>query len=120
MKTTTLVVIFVAASALFLIQPVSAQTHNGSTAGILRSEESSMDPNFEEPWDDARPSVAGPALAPAPQEPMNPQPGSMFVPQPPVGLIEPGDHPAISPYSTTLIPPDSMGRPFGGFHSSVR
>ena len=41
-----------------------------------------MEPSFEEPWSD------GQVLTPAPEQPVQPEPGSMYVPPPPVGLID--------------------------------
>jgi len=104
MKMTTLAATIVGASVLLFMQPVFAQSDGDSESGDAYS------PSFEEPWTD------GPVLAPAPSQPEESEPGSMYVPPPAVGLIEPWDHPAISPTSPTLIPPDSMGIPAGGFH----
>ncbi len=119
--TTTLVATFVTASALVFVQPVFAQKGGISAAEIaINDRESSMVPNFEEPWSDSSPSFTSPALAPAPGEPEYSEPESMFVPPPPVGLIEPGDHPAISPTSPTLIPPGTMDMPAGGFGGRLR
>jgi hypothetical protein len=121
MKTKTLVATLAAASALVFIQPAFAQ-HDGSSAEevAINERESSMVPNFEEPWNDNSPSFTGPSLAPAPREPEPSEPGSMFVPAPPVGLIEPGDHPAISPTSPMLIPTSPMNGTAGGFYGRVR
>ena len=116
MKITTVAATIVGASVLLFIQPVFAQSDYGSAAqtpsDAWESPESgdAYSPSFEEPWGD------GPVLAPAPSQPEAAEPGSMYVPPPAVGLIEPGDHPAISPNSPTLIPPDSVGIPAGGFH----
>jgi hypothetical protein len=117
----SLVATFVAGAALALVPPAFAQTGGDS----LDDWQPSMAPNqaesedngatsFEEPWDD------GPVMAPAPEQPVDPAPGSTFVAPPPVGLIEPWGHPAISPTSPTLIPPDSFARPASGFSSNVR
>jgi hypothetical protein len=111
MKTTTLVATFVAASALVFIRPVFAQTGGISPSEISTTmQDSSMDPSFEEPWGD------GPALTPAPQQPVQSQPGSMYVPPPPVGLTEPFGYSPITPDGLDRIPPDSMGIAGGGFH----
>ena len=101
MKITKLVATLAGASMLLIVQPVFAQTDEAPAA---------PDESFEEPWTD------GPILAPAPVQPEEAAPGSMYVPPPPVGLIEPFDHPPISPNSPALIPPDSVGIPAGGFH----
>jgi hypothetical protein len=94
---------------LLFIQPVFAQTDGGPAAQAY-SDGDAYEPSFEEPWAD------GPVLAPAPSQPEDAAPGSMYVPPPPVGLIEVPGHPPISPNSPNLIPPDSLGIPAGGFH----
>lgn len=66
-------------------------------------------PSYDEPFD------TGPALAPAPGQPAESEPGSMYVPPAPYGLIEVPGHPPISPSSPELIPPDSLGRPATAF-----
>ena len=101
MKITKLAATLAGASVLLIVQPVFAQTEGAFTG---------PDESFEEPWSD------GPILAPAPLQPEAAEPGSMYVPPAPEGLIEPFDHPPISPNSPTLIPPDSMSIPAGGFH----
>jgi hypothetical protein len=68
-----------------------------------------MEPSFEEPWSD------GSALTPAPDQPMQPEPGSMYVAPPPVGLIDGLGHPPINP-NLPELPPASMGFANGGFH----
>ena len=68
-----------------------------------------MEPSFEEHWSD------GPALTPAPDQPMQPEPGSIYVPPPPVGLIDGLGHPPINP-NLPELPPASMGFANGGFH----
>jgi hypothetical protein len=99
MKTRTLVATIVAASALIFIRPVFAKTVVGSTPEMSAdTQESSMDPSFEEPWHD------GPVLTPAPLQPAQSEPGSMYVPPPPVGLIEPFGHPPINPSLPELMP----------------
>jgi hypothetical protein len=120
-RTTTLVATLAAASALVFVQPAFAQKGGTSAAEIaIHDRELSMAPNFEEPWNDNSPLFTAPALAPAPGDPEHSEPGSMFVPPPPVGLIERGDHPAISPTSPTLIPPGTMDMPAGGFGARAR
>ena len=111
MKTTTLVATIVAASALAFIRPVFAQSGSGYTSEISPdAQESSMDPSFEEPWHD------GPDLAPAPQQPIEPEPGSMYVPPPPVGLIDGVGHPPMNPNLPELMPSTPLGVANGGFH----
>jgi hypothetical protein len=113
MKTTTLVATIAAASALVFFRPVFAETYAGFpviSSDTQESQESSMEPSFEEPWHD------GPDLAPAPQQPIEPAPGSMYMPPPPVGLIDPAGHPPINPSLPELTPYDSTGIANGGFH----
>ena len=93
---------------LLIVQPVFAQTDGASAASAEAGD--AYDPSFEEPWGD------GPVLAPAPSQPEAAAPGSMYVPPPPVGLIEPFDHPPESPNMPMLEPPDSMNIPAGGVH----
>ena len=109
MKITKLVATIVGASALLFVQPVFAQDY-GDSAAQPYSEGDAYEPSFDEPWAD------GPVLAPAPSQPEESAPGSIYVPPPQYGLIEPFDHPPVSPTSPTLIPPDSLGIPAGGFH----
>jgi hypothetical protein len=117
MKTTTLVATIAAASTLLFIRPVFAETYAGypviSQDTQESSQESSMEPSFEEPWSDGS---DGPVLAPAPEQPLQSEPGSMYVPPPPVGLIDGVGHPPINPSFPELPPPDSLGVANGGFH----
>ena len=113
MKTTTLVATIVAASALVFIQPVFAQVDGGSAREFSAdTHESSMVPSFEGPRGD------GLFLMPAPQQPVQSEPGSMYVPPPPVGLNEQFEQPSIHPNSPALMPQHSLGIPYGGFHSA--
>jgi hypothetical protein len=70
------------------------------------------------------PQVAGPALAPAPMEPVNPQPAPMpggFVPEPPRDFSQRSADPSIPATSPMLTaPPDTMARPGGGLYSPLR
>src|SRR5258708_17843773 len=98
MKTTTLVAMIAATSTLLFIRPVFAETYAGfpvissdSQESSPDTEGSSMEPSFEEPWSD------GSVLTPAPEQPMQPQPGSMYVAPPPVGLVDGVVHPPINP-----------------------
>ena len=116
MKTTTLVATLVGAGLLFA-HPVFAQNNDDPAAHVSAYGDASdaTAPSFDEPWD-----TGDTALAPAPAMPEYVEPGLMYVPPPPVGLIEPGNHPAISPTSPTLIPPDSFARPAGVFNGRIR
>jgi hypothetical protein len=121
MKTTTLVATIAAASTLLFIRPVFAETYAGFPVISSDSQESfdgqessdsqepSMEPSFEEPWG------GGSVLTPAPEQPMQPEPGSMYVAPPPVGLIDGIGHPPINPNFPEL-PPNSLGSANGGFH----
>jgi hypothetical protein len=129
MKTTTILAILVGALMLLFIQPVFAQTDNDSPAEIGSGAWGSTDPSdsdvatppsfnaalpsFDEPYND------GQVLAPAPNQPEEPAPESMFVPQGPVGLIERPGLPPISPSSPELTPPDSFATPAGGFDGRI-
>ena len=91
----SLVVTFIGVWALVLIQPVFAQTDDGSTLEISSAGEGSSTieyrvesvdsarPSFDEPWDATPPSVQGPAQAPPPEEFMAPEPTPMSVQKPP-------------------------------------
>jgi hypothetical protein len=116
MKTTTLVATIAAASALVFIRPAFAETYAGypvissdSQESSPDTEGSSMEPSFEEPWSD------GQVLTPAPDQPMQSEPGSIYVAPPPVGLIDGLGHPPINP-NLPELPPNSMGFANGGFH----
>ena len=116
MKTTTLVATIAAASTLLFIRPVFAETYDGFPIMSSDSQESppdtegsSMEPSFEEPWSD------GTDLTPAPDQPIQPEPGSIYVAPPPVGLIDGFGHPPINP-NLPELPPNSMGFANGGFH----
>jgi hypothetical protein len=123
MKTTTLIATFVAAATLVFVQPLFAQTDDGFAAET--SDESSMAPNFEEPWEDSTPSYGGPVLAPAPEEPAAPESAPMlggyssersagpWMEPPESPFAQPFVNPSIS--ATNPLPP--VGQPYGGFHS---
>ena len=118
MKTTTLVATVAAASTLLFIRPVFAETYDGfpiissdSQESSPDTEGSSMEPSFEEPWSD------GTELTPAPEQPEQPEPGSIYVPPAPLGLIDPVGHPPINPNMPELTPYVSPVIPNGGFHS---
>ena len=124
MKTTGLMAILVAASAFLFIQPVFAQADHDSPSEIGSGAWGSTDPVYSDEPNASSPyglpsydeSFAGyPALAPAPEQPAESDPGSMYVPPAPYGLVEVPGHPPISPTSPELIPPDSFARPAGSF-----
>ena len=129
MKTTAVLAILIGASVLLLTQPVFAQADHDSSSEIGSGAWGSTDPvysdepnapspyalpSYDEPFD------TGPALAPAPEQPAESEPGSMYVPPAPYGLIEVPGHPPISPTSPELIPPDSLGRPATAFDGRIR
>jgi hypothetical protein len=109
MKITTVAATLIGASVLLFIPPVFAQT-DGVSVPQTSSDAEAYAPLYDEPLGE------GPVLAPAPSQPEYSDPGSMYVPPPAYGLIEPFDHPPVSPTSPTLIPPDSLGIPAAGFH----
>jgi len=115
-----LVAISVAATALFCTQSVLAQTDGGFTPGM--SIEHYGSPMASDPggsWNTIPPSLADPALAPAPEEPVEPPLPQMHVQLMPWlagGFIQPSDDPAIPATRPMLVsPPISMGRPLGLF-----
>jgi hypothetical protein len=119
-----------AASALVFVQPGFAQVPSGSDpdnpepwgATIVTSPASSGDAtpySFDEPYDYAVPSSDGAALAPAPEEPAGTAPGSMFVPPPPVGLVEQYGHPPMNPNLPELMLPNAISRP-GELETPIR
>ncbi len=99
----------VLASAV-IAPPIFAQTDSSES-------DTAITPSFEEPWDTEMPSAGGgPVLAPAPDAPVESEPGSMYVAPPPYGLIErPGLTP-ISPTSPMLTQSNEFAAPAGGFH----
>jgi hypothetical protein len=96
-----------AASALVLIRPSFAQMN-------LTGSGNASPPSFDQPWDD------GSILAPAPEQPVDPGLGSIYMPPAPVGLLERPGYTPINPSSSELLPPDSFARPAGGFSAPVR
>jgi hypothetical protein len=85
----------------------------GSTDPVYSDEPNAPAPYALRSYDD--PFTAGPALGPAPEQPAESDPGSMYVPPAPYGLLEVPGHPPISPTSPELIPPDAIARPAGSF-----
>jgi hypothetical protein len=77
----SLLATFIAASAIALAQPVLARGPDDSALSFSTNEMGSGDvapPSFEEPWNDESSSFAGPALAPAPEQPDAAAPGGTF------------------------------------------
>jgi hypothetical protein len=120
------VAISVVALALVYIQPVFAQTDRGFATPEIPTDRqgSSTVPDLGESSPLNPSSLPGPALAPAPTEPVDPQQPPMlggFLPEPAGRPIEPWVDPAIPATSPMLtVPPGSMARPGGGFFSPVR
>jgi hypothetical protein len=95
----SLLAAFVVSLALVFIQPVFAQSHGNSASEISTDDwgsEVDATPSFEEPWDVTTPAFAGPALAPAPEEPAAPQASPMF------GGLD--SAPSAGPW---MVPPES-------------
>jgi hypothetical protein len=124
-----------AASALVFVQPVFAHSFTESAATLSPDDAgtgNAVPPSFEEPWDDASSSFAGPGLAPAPEQPdaSLPAPAPMsggFTPETPTGgpWMESPDAPFAQPFvnlSTTSpmseLPPEGMSHP--GFVGPIR
>jgi hypothetical protein len=122
----SLVAISVVASALVYIQPVFAQTDGAFAAPKISTDRlgSTTGPDLGESSHLTPPSLAGPALAPAPKELVDPQWAPMLgglMPEAPGSPIEPRVDPAIPATSPMLtVPPSSMSRPGGGFYAPVR
>jgi hypothetical protein len=118
----TLVAIFAATATLALVQPVFAQTYDGSAP---ETNDSSIY-NFDEPWDDSTPSYGGPVLAPAPEGPATPESapmlggyssersGGLWMESPESPFAQPFVNPSISATNPMRELP-----PVGGFHSPV-
>jgi hypothetical protein len=126
----SLVAAILAASALFFVRPGFAQVPAGSDpdnpepwgSTIVTSPANSGDAtpySFDEPYDYAARSSDGAALAPAPEEPADTAPGSIFVPPPPVGLVEQYGHPPMNPDLPELMVPSAIGRP-GELETPIR
>jgi hypothetical protein len=113
------------AAAVLVSSSVFAQTDNGLGPEMSIEHEgipAVSDPG--DPWDFTRPSLADPALAPAPKqqvEPPLPQMHGGFLPEQAGPLIEPGADPAIPATSPMVVsPPGSMVQPGGGLFSPLR
>jgi len=113
------------AAAVLVYSSVFAQTDNG--LGPEMSIEHHGIPTVSDPgdpWDITPPSLADPALAPAPKQPAEPplpQVHGGFLPEQAGRLIEPGADPAIPATSPMVVsPPGSMVQPGGGLFSPLR
>lgn len=121
-----LIAALVVASALAWIQPVLAQSIDGSDSGI--STESPAIPELGESWDVGPYSDAGPALASAPEEPMDSESAPLlggFTPAQPGGpWMEGPEAPYAQPFMSHAIPaagmPELPGTPQGVFGRSIR
>jgi hypothetical protein len=104
-----------AGSALLVVYPIFAQTNPADSGDA-------SPPSFDQPWDDGSGlGDGGPSLAPAPEQPYDPDYGSIYVPPPPVGLLERPGYTPINPTSPELLPPsESVARPADGFIGPVR
>jgi len=116
--------ICVTASALVCTQPARAQTDGELTPGMsIQHYGSPMDSEPGDPWNTTPPSLADPALAPAPQEsvePPLPQLDERFIPKVNGFSVEPWNDPAI-PYLQPMVVsrPNSTGMPGDGLFSTL-
>jgi hypothetical protein len=123
----SLAAIGLTAVTLVSLRPVFAQTDGESIPGVsIEHDGSPMGSDTGDPWNAVPPSLADPALAPAPNEPVGPpvtQVPPQFVPGLPGGFIEPWNDPAIpAPRPMVVSPPPNsmeMDRP-GGLRFPVR
>jgi hypothetical protein len=123
----SLAAISLAAAMIVTLRPVFAQTDAEFTPGMSTEQYGSpMASDTFDPWNSIPPSLADPALAPAPNEPVEPpltQIPPQFVPGLPGGFIEPWNDPAIpAPRPMVVSPPPNsmeMDRP-GGLRFPVR
>jgi hypothetical protein len=115
-----LIAILLVGSALAWIQPVLAQSNYGSDAQI--STDSNAVPPLGESWDVGPSSLADPALAPAPEEPMGTESAPMFgglTPAPSAGpWMQRPEGPFAQPFVNPTIPATGMSElpPEGAFH----
>ena len=142
----SLVATILAASAVIFVEPVFAQVPSGShpddtepwgsTIISSPSPTNSGDTSiysfdghsFDDPSWVPLPSYDDPYPAPAPQQPAEDLPGSMFFLQPPVGLVDPF---GLSPVNPATMPqlmlpkpelmlPETMGGPADALETPVR
>lgn len=117
----SLVAIGLTAVTLLSLRPVFAQSDDEFSPGMsMEYDGLPMGADNGDPWNTIPPSLADPALAPAPKEPVEPpltQIPPQFVPGLPGGFIEPWNDPAIPATRPMVVspPPNSMGmyRPGG-------
>ncbi len=121
-----LIAALVVALALAWIQPVLAQSIDGSDSEISAESPAVTEPG--ESWDVGPYSAAGPALAPAPEQPIDPESAPLlggFSPAPSGGpWMEGPEAPYAQPFVSHAIPaagmPELPGTPQGVFGRSVR
>lgn len=126
---------WVATSALVCAHPVFAQTDGDFAPQISTDgQESSALPDLGESWDVGPPALAHPGLAPAPEEPMDPESlpiSGGYTPARPVNPYEPWMEPPESrfaqPFVNPSIPATSqmreltpIGTLHGGFYGPAR
>lgn len=122
-KMKKLIAALVVVSALAWIQPVLAQSDDDYNPGV--SSDSPAVPELGESWDVGPYSPAGPALAPAPEEPMDSESAPLlggFTPAPP--FMQRPEGPFAQPFVNPTIPATGMrelpGAPQGVFGRSIR
>jgi hypothetical protein len=121
----SVVAIILPVAVLTFSQPVCAQTYGEFTpAGSIEHYGSPMSSNLDDPWDVAPPSLADPALAPAPREPVGPPLAPTHVPFLP-GVdgryVEPWNDPAAPDLQPMVVSrPNSMDMPGGGLPYPLR
>jgi hypothetical protein len=142
----SLVATILAASAVIFAEPVFAQVPSGShpddperwgstiisSPSPTNSGDASVysfdDHSFDDPRWVPLPSYDDPYPTPAPQQPAENLPGSMFFLQPPAGLVDPF---GLSPVNPATMPelklpkpelmlPETMGRPADALETPVR
>ena len=125
-------VTLVAVSVVVFLQPAFAHSFTNSALNLSPDDAgtgNAVPPSFEEPWDDASSSFAGPALAPAPEQPNASMPAPMsggFTPETSAGpWMQSPESPFAQPFvnpSTTApmseLPPEGMSHP--GFVGPIR
>ena len=123
MKTTTMLATFAAVATLALVQPVFAQTYDGSAAETTND---SSIYNFATPSDDFTPAYEGPVLAPAPEEPAAPESTPMLGGYSSERSAGPWMEPPESPFAQPFVNPSISATspmaglpPVGGFRSPV-
>jgi hypothetical protein len=125
-----LVATILAASAVIFAEPVFAQVPGASPSPTDSGDASiySFDHSFDDPRWVLLPSYDDPYADPAPQQPAENLPGSMFLLQPPVGLVDPFGLSPVNPATKPelmlpkpeLMLPETMGRPADALEAPVR